>query len=149
MKYVVGQLADIAAGHRRIVTAGTRSLGVFNLDGEFFALRNRCPHQGGPLCEGSLWGRLESPAPGKIEYDPRQEMLTCPWHGWAFDVRTGLSWCEPSRLRVRGYNVSVMDGASLARSVDAPGSGLVRGPYTAETFPVSLDGRFIVVDVPD
>ncbi len=149
MNYVVGQVVDIPPGHRRIVTVGARSLGIFNVSGEFFALRNRCPHQGGPLCEGSLWGRVESPVPGKIEYDPSREMLTCPWHGWAFDVRTGLSWCEPSRLRVRGYSVSVVDGASLGRDHHSLGTGLVKGPYTAETFLVSLDGKFIVVDIPD
>jgi nitrite reductase/ring-hydroxylating ferredoxin subunit len=149
VKYVVGLVADIPPGGRRIVTAGARSVGVFNVDGEFFAVRNRCPHQGGPLCEGSLWGRVVSPAPGRIEYSARREMLACPWHGWAFDIRTGRSWCEPARLRVRGYAVTVEDGLSLKRQSQSGTVGLVSGPYTAETFPVALDGEFVVVDVPD
>lgn len=53
-KYVVAAVDEMAPGARKIVDAGGRSLGIFNLGGEFFALRNRCPHQGGPLCEGKL-----------------------------------------------------------------------------------------------
>ena len=50
----VARVGDIPPGSRKLVEIGGRSIGVFNIDGEFFALRNRCPHQGGPLCEGQL-----------------------------------------------------------------------------------------------
>ena len=74
-----------------------RSIGVFNLDGAYFALRNRCPHQGGPLCLGRLSGMLTSPRPGEYEYQRDGEILRCPWHGWEFDLRTGQSWIDPVR----------------------------------------------------
>jgi nitrite reductase/ring-hydroxylating ferredoxin subunit len=140
-KYVVAAGDEIPPGGRKIVTVAGRSIGVFNVDGEFFALRNRCPHQGGALCEGTLWGVLKADVPGAFEYDRTREILTCPWHGWEFFIRTGQSWCAPDRLRVRRYDVTVEE-------VGAPAPGMVRGPYVVETYPVSVDGAYLVVDVP-
>jgi 3-phenylpropionate/trans-cinnamate dioxygenase ferredoxin subunit len=123
MKYVVASTDEIQPGSRKIVDVGGRSIGVFNVDGEYFALRNRCPHQGGALCEGKLWGVLKAETPGAFEYSPSREILTCPWHGWEFHVRTGQSWCDPRRLRVRSYDVRV------------------------ETYSVAVDGAQVVVEM--
>ena len=141
-------LAEFAPGTRKIVEVGGRSIGIFNVAGQFYALRNRCPHQGGPLCEGRLWGILESQVPGEFAYTPRREILACPWHGWEFHVRTGQSWCSPTRLRARRYEVAVEEGTAPAADPDAPGPGLVRGPYAAETYPVAAEGRYLFVEVP-
>ena len=140
MKYVVGAADEIPPGGRKIVTVGGRSIGVFNVAGEYFALNNRCPHQGGALCEGKLWGVLKASVPGVFEYEPTREILTCPWHGWEFQLRSGQSWCDPERLRVRRYEVTVEDGAALA-----PAPGMVRGPYRVETYPVTVEGTYLVV----
>lgn len=151
MKYVVAEASEIEAGGRKIVTVAGRSIGVFNLDGEFFALRNRCPHQGGKLCEGKLWGVIRSDGPGEFEYRPSREILCCPWHGWEFHVRTGQSWCAPERLRVRRYEVETVAGEELAEAAedpDAPAPGMVKGPYTAETYPVTREGEYLVVEMP-
>ena len=64
---------------------------------EYFAIRNRCPHQGAPLCEGKLWGALKSDVPGSFEYNETKDILACIQHGWEFSVRTGQSWCDPAR----------------------------------------------------
>ncbi len=64
MKHVVASVDEIPPGGRKIVEVAGQSVGIFNVDGEFFALRNRCPHQRGPLCEGKLWGILEAHRPG-------------------------------------------------------------------------------------
>lgn len=146
-RYIVAEAAEIPPGGRKIVEIGGRSLGVFNLGGEFFALRNRCPHQGGPLCEGKTFGLIEADVPGKITYSRQGEILTCAWHGWEFDIRTGRSWCAPDRLRVRRYEVSVEPGASLATTPAATLPGKVPGPYTAETYPVLIEGRYLVVEI--
>src|SRR5919108_1165605 len=150
MKYVVAAADEIAPGQRKIVSLAGRSIGIFNVDGEYFALRNRCPHQGGALCEGKLWGSLEATAPGVFEYSPTKDILTCPWHGWEFHVRTGRSWCDPVRLRVRRFEVSLEDGRTVAAAAGGspPAPGLVRGPYVVETYPVSVEGTYLVVDVP-
>ena len=63
-KYIVATIDEIPPGTRKIVDVAGRQIGVFNIKGEFFALRNRCPHQGGPLCEGQLSGLLEASVPG-------------------------------------------------------------------------------------
>ena len=145
-RYVVAEASEIPPGDRKIVTVEGASIGIFNVKGEFFALRNRCPHQGGPLCEGKLWGLIEAEVPGELEFSREGEILTCGWHGWEFDIRTGQSWCEPGRLRTRRYDVSVEPGAEIV-SEAAPGSGMVPGPYVAETYPVSTEGQYIVLDL--
>jgi 3-phenylpropionate/trans-cinnamate dioxygenase ferredoxin subunit len=156
-KYVVARVEEIPPGGRKIVEVGGRSIGVFNLGGEFFALRNRCPHQGGPVCEGKLWGLLEASAPGRFTYTRRGEILTCGWHGWEFDLRTGQSWCDPRRLRVRTFDVHVEPGSRLVaetgadvadEDAEAPASR-VKGPYVAETFPVTTEGQYVVIEMPD
>jgi nitrite reductase/ring-hydroxylating ferredoxin subunit len=156
VKYVVASTGEIPPGGRKILDVGGRSIGVFNVDGEYFALRNRCPHQGGALCEGKLWGSLKASKPGEFEYVPTKEILTCPWHGWEFHIRTGQSWCEPRRLRVRRYEVSVENGVLLTADVaaepepdpNAPVRGMVRGPFVVETYPVEVEGTYVVVDIP-
>ncbi len=75
-RYVVGRVEEIPPGGRKIVTVAGRSIGIFNVNGAFFALRNRCPHQGGPLCEGALWGMLQARVPGELEYTRAGEILT-------------------------------------------------------------------------
>lgn len=146
MKYVIAAVDEIPPGHRKIIEIAGLSIGIFNLQGEFFALRNRCPHQGGPLCEGKLWGRLESSAPGEFQYSGPGEIIGCLWHGWEFDIRTGQSWCDPRRLRTRSYRVSVESGATLVLD-EAPAPGLVKGPYVAETYPVTTEGQYVVVEI--
>ena len=136
-RYAVATIAEIPLGGRKIVEVAGRSIGVFNVGGEFLALRNRCPHQGGPLCEGGLSGLLEASTPGEYRYSRPGEMLRCPWHGWEFDLRTGQSWFDPARTRVRSYPVSVESGQP----------GLEPGPYVAETYPVTVEEQYIVVEV--
>lgn len=114
------------------MTVNGRSIGVFNIGGQFFALRNACPHQGGPLCLGVLSGFAAPGPPGSYEYLRQGEILRCPWHGWEFDVRTGQSYIDPGRTRVKTYPVEV-----------------VPGPYVAETYPAEVEGDVVVVELPD
>jgi nitrite reductase/ring-hydroxylating ferredoxin subunit len=153
-KHVVASVDEVPPGSRKIVEVAGRSIGIFNVGGEFFALRNRCPHQGGPLCEGKQWGALTARVPGEFEYGREGEIIGCGWHGWEFDIRTGQSWCEPERLRVRAYQVSVEPGAAIVAEEapaetdpESPIPGRVKGPYVAETYPVSVDGQYVVVEV--
>src|SRR5918911_1736031 len=112
-RYVVGTIDEIPPGARKIVDAGGRSVGVFNVNGEFFAILNRCPHQAGPLCKGRTSGLIRSDTPGHYEYSRPGEILRCPWHGWEFDMRTGQSWFDPVQVRVRRYDVTVEPGSAL------------------------------------
>ncbi|MGB5485960.1 MAG: Rieske 2Fe-2S domain-containing protein, partial [Lysobacterales bacterium] len=78
--YRVAAIADLPDGRVMTVTAQSRSMALTNVGGRFAAMDNHCPHQGGPLGEGSI----ERGDDGKC-------WLRCPWHGWDFDPETGVS----------------------------------------------------------
>ena len=134
-RVVVARADEIAPGERKLVRVGGRSIGVFNVGGEYFALRNRCPHQGGPLCEGFQFASLRSGGPGEYARGDDGEIIRCPWHGWEFSVRTGRSWFDPERTRVRSYPAGVRTAAELEVELQA------------ETYPVSRDGAYVVVEL--
>ncbi len=144
---VVATVEEIPPGGRKIVEVAGRSIGVFNVDGEYFALRNRCPHQGGPLCSGKVAGLVQSTVPGDYSYSRPGEMLRCPWHGWEYDIRTGQSWWDPGRTRVRSYDVTIEAGGQIDQDSNPPAPGLEKGPYVAETYPVSVERQYVVVSV--
>lgn len=135
-KHVVAKVSEVPPGGRKLVTVRGRPIAIFNLGGTFFGLLNRCPHQGGSLCDGLLTGLIESDEPGAYRYSRAGEIIRCPWHGWEFDIRTGQSRCDPDKVQVRNYKVEV-----------APGQRVVEGPYVAETVPVSIEEEYVVVDV--
>jgi nitrite reductase/ring-hydroxylating ferredoxin subunit len=135
-RHVVCVARDLPPGARKLVHLDGRPVLVLNVKGEFHALLSICPHQGASLAGGILTGLVESDAPGEYRYTREGEILRCPWHGWEFDVKTGKSWCKPSRIRVKDYPVAV-----------EPGRALVEGPYVAETFPVTVDDAYVVVDM--
>jgi 3-phenylpropionate/trans-cinnamate dioxygenase ferredoxin subunit len=135
-RHVVARVADIPPGSSKLVTVQGRDIAVFNLHGEFFAIFNRCPHEGAPLCQGQIVSLVESDEPGSYRLSRPGEMLRCPWHGWEFDIRTGQSWCDPRRTRVKSFAVAV-----------EPGEAVAKGPYVAETFPVSVEQDYVVIEV--
>jgi nitrite reductase/ring-hydroxylating ferredoxin subunit len=153
MRHVVARADEIPPGGRKIVEVDGISVGVFHVNGEYFALLNWCPHQAARLCEGKLWSAVTGTVPGDYQTSRQGEILTCPWHGWEFDLRSGQSWCDPERLRVRAYDVCVTPGAALAQSEapddpqSAPAPGMRKGDYVATTFPVSTEGEYVVVDL--
>lgn len=150
MRVVVGRVADFRNGDRKIIDVNGRSVGVFRIDDEFYALRNRCPHQFGPLCVGTLAPRVISDGPGDVRMDPGPPLLACPWHGWEYDLATGQSFMGPGRgnLSARSYDVTVMPGSELAGlGAGRPRpDGRVPGPYIAETVPVSVEDDYVVVE---
>lgn len=134
-KHVVARAAEIPPGGRRLVRIGERAIVIFNVGGEFFALNDRCPHAGGSLASGVLTGLVESDAPGRYRYSRKGEILRCPWHAWEFDIRTGRSVCDPRRMKVRQWPATLEAGAALA----AEGRD-------AETFPVSVEDEYVVIE---
>lgn len=75
----VAKLDDLKPGSCKHVNANGKEIALFNVDGEILALDGACPHQGGPLGDGELNGTV----------------VTCPWHGWEWDVKTGSSTQDP------------------------------------------------------
>jgi nitrite reductase/ring-hydroxylating ferredoxin subunit len=138
-RYVVGTVDEIQPGTRKIVDVDGRSIGVFNVNGEYFAVLNRCPHQAGPLCKGNTHGLLRADMPGEYHYSRPGEILRCPWHGWEFDLRTGQSWFDPVQVRVRRYDVTVESGASLmSERGGETGTGDVVPPAAPGTTPEEI-----------
>jgi 3-phenylpropionate/trans-cinnamate dioxygenase ferredoxin subunit len=135
-RHVVANVDDIPPGQRMLVKVGGREIGIFNVGGEYFAVSNRCPHEGASLCKGRVVGLVESSEPGSYQFSRRGELLRCPWHGWEFDLRTGKSWCEPDRTKVRSYDLKVKSGGAL-----------VEGELQAETFPVVIEKQYVVIEV--
>jgi nitrite reductase/ring-hydroxylating ferredoxin subunit len=93
----VARAADVPRGEGRMFEVKGRQIALFNLSGTFYAIDNTCLHQGGPLAEGELDG----------------EIVTCPWHGWTYDVTTGQSPDDPDTcverfaVKVEGDDVLV------------------------------------------
>jgi nitrite reductase/ring-hydroxylating ferredoxin subunit len=88
---------EIPVGFVREFQVDGNTLAIANVDGKFFAINNTCMHRGGPLGQGELTGKI----------------VTCPWHGWQYDVTTGKLASNPSvgvqcyPLQVRGEDIWV------------------------------------------
>ena len=70
------------------------------------------------MCEGLLVSHLEAERPGEIRVDETRKLLECPWHGWEFDLRTGQSYLDPIKTRIRPYPVTVESGVVLASELE-------------------------------
>jgi len=107
----VGAVGGFRDGAPQRVVVNGRALVVVRKGSEFFALREACPHAGASLSRGRVVGLPRQALPGNAAgYEREGEILTCPWHGWSFDLRTGRSLVKPEKVRVRAYAVSVRDG---------------------------------------
>ena len=83
------ELPDLEGG--KLVETGGYSIAVFNLGGSYYAIENTCPHRGGPLSQGML----------------ANDVVTCPWHGAQFDVKTGAVLSPPAHVGVKSFPVRV------------------------------------------
>ena len=93
----VAKRSEIPAGTGKVVEIEGKAIAVFNCDGSFYAIENTCKHRGGPLGEGSLSGST----------------VTCPWHGWQYDVTSGACTMNQSikqqtfPVKVEGDNILI------------------------------------------
>jgi len=86
----VAKTSELPAGSGKVVDLEGKEVGLFNCDGTFYAIDNICKHQGGPLGEGYVEGTI----------------VTCPWHGWEYDVSTGACQTNPAAKQAT-FNVKV------------------------------------------
>ena len=100
---------ELAPGQKKIVDVDNRSIGIFNVAGQFYALANRCPHAGGELCRGEVTGTSSAEQPYAITWHRAGEIVRCPWHSWEFDIATGNTITEPKRS-VRTYKTVIKKG---------------------------------------
>jgi nitrite reductase (NADH) small subunit len=110
----VGSVADLERDGRVVARVNGREVGVVvGPDGTPHGIRNRCPHHGGPLCLGRVGERVEG-APGVYELTGRRT-LRCPWHGWEFDLETGIC-VDEATLRAAVYPARVDGGRVLVQA---------------------------------
>ena len=86
----VASASEIPAGTGKVEEVGGKAIAVFNCEGTFYAIDNTCKHRGGPLGEGSVSGTT----------------VSCPWHGWEYDVTSGVCQMDPS-IKVQTFDVKV------------------------------------------
>jgi nitrite reductase (NADH) small subunit len=105
-RLVVCHRDELKPGERRIVDDGKHGIGVFNIEGRFYAIKNVCPHAGAELCRGTVHA---THAPSDVaEFIPalHGRVLRCPWHGWEFDIPSGKGLYDRNG-RVATYVVEV------------------------------------------
>jgi nitrite reductase/ring-hydroxylating ferredoxin subunit len=127
-RVVVGRVEEIPPGGRRIVTPfrGRAGIGVFNVQGAFYAVRNLCPHKLGPICTGRVSGYVVAEAPPStaapgLAIEREGAILRCPWHLWEFEITTGRCLVDP-KMRVKTYPVVIEEGQVVvyANAADLP-----------------------------
>jgi nitrite reductase/ring-hydroxylating ferredoxin subunit len=113
----VGRVDELPPGSVTIVPVGKFGVGVFNVNGSYFALTNYCPHRGGPLCLGPIVGAVSAgDRPYEIRYHRPGEFVRCPWHGWEYEIRTGRAVAYPDKS-IRTHPVTVRDGMVVLEDV--------------------------------
>lgn len=98
----VGKIGDFAPGHGKMVIVRGRHVALFRLGDDFFALDNMCLHRGGPICEGEI---------------DHKDVVTCPWHGWSYEIRTGTMVQDP-RVGLSKHDVRIDDDVVSVRLTD-------------------------------
>jgi nitrite reductase (NADH) small subunit len=88
--FEAGRTTETESGRARVVYLRGIEIALFNVNGDFYAVDNLCPHEGGPLVAGTIRGMV----------------LTCPWHRWQFDLKTGCSPVNPA-IQVQTYPVQI------------------------------------------
>lgn len=147
--HIVCRAEELPPGARKIVQIGKKSIGVFNINGTYYALLNFCPHQHAPLCLGKVTGYSPmAERVGEYLWTREGEIIRCPWHGWEFDITNGKSIFNPHKVRTASYPAGLekcaVKTAALADSAEAAPS---EPEPSVETFPVEVEGLNVVVRV--
>lgn len=113
-EHIVTNADELEDGNRIVAELEGREVGVFNVDGEYYAYTSWCAHQSGPVCEGSIGGTMEAEFdPETLETDFRWgregNVLRCPWHEWEYDIVSGECLSHPD-IRLPSHDVRVDDG---------------------------------------
>jgi nitrite reductase/ring-hydroxylating ferredoxin subunit len=171
-RHEVCPASELPPGGKRIVEVDglPYSIGVFNVDGEYHALANVCPHQLAPLCEGRITGETVSKGVGDFRTVREGEVIQCPWHGWKFDIADGTSVFNPHEVRTRSFETAVEprggndpngrsergtgervddvdDESPTGERVEASGTALEGEEPPVETYDVAVEEDVVVVYV--
>jgi len=109
-----GFVYELNDGDRRVVSCDGVEVGVFKVDGQFVAWHNQCPHREGPVCQGRIYQRVLEPVADDgtvraLAYDERATNIVCSWHGYEFDLKTGVNQGS-DKIRLRQAKLEQKDG---------------------------------------
>jgi nitrite reductase/ring-hydroxylating ferredoxin subunit len=108
----VGKAEEFPVGKFKIVEVEGREIGITRLaNGEFRAVRNHCPHKGAPVCKGIVGGTWLPCGVGEMVYGREGEVLVCPWHGYEFDLNTGVELYQKDPNKLLMYPATVQNGS--------------------------------------
>jgi len=113
-EYRAANLGDFKEGSRLLLKCGDAEIGIFLVDGKFYAWHNECAHRGGPVCQGRIMRRVVEPvdsdgAVRALEYHAQDTHIVCPWHGYEYNVKTG-EHPGHAAMKLRKASVTVRDG---------------------------------------
>jgi nitrite reductase/ring-hydroxylating ferredoxin subunit len=106
--------SDLGVGDHVLVEIDGIEIAVYRTADGYHAVGNFCVHQGGPVCEGPVSGKLTENEDGRLQYDDREQVVRCPWHGWEFDIESGEHLARP-QYRLPTYDTMVENGQLYVR----------------------------------
>lgn len=142
----IGHADDYPPGTCRLVTVGEHDVGIYNIEGDYYGIRNYCPHMGAPVCKGNVGGTMLPSGVSEYVYGLEGKVVHCPWHQWGFYIPTGRALFGIDRSRLVCHTVvrrgdqlfiderirkaSEIDPAeeSIASASAAPVAGCTPGP---------------------
>ena len=110
----VGKETEFEDRDRKIIAQGDLEIGVFHVNGDFYAYENNCVHQGGPVCQGKILNKVEEVlADDKtskgLKFSESDVHIVCPWHGYEYNLMTGRHPGDKN-VRLKPYEVKISDG---------------------------------------
>ncbi|MFN8217862.1 MAG: Rieske 2Fe-2S domain-containing protein [Solirubrobacterales bacterium] len=109
-RHSVGSVGEFELDRFRVFDLDGRPVGVVRTERGFYAVRNRCPHQGAAICAGIVSGTMAPSSPREYLYSDDRRVVACPWHRWEFDLETGASVQQITKKKLVTYPVEVEDG---------------------------------------
>jgi nitrite reductase/ring-hydroxylating ferredoxin subunit len=146
-RYEMCPVSELSPGDCKIVDIEGLSIGIFNIDEEFYALNNVCPHQLAPLCKGEVTGTVTASEVGEYNWERDGRIIKCPWHHWKFDITTGESVFNPHETRTRTYDVEIEtegDNSNVERG-EQYGAQLHGNEPSVDSYQVGVEEEIIVL----
>ncbi len=110
----VGKESEFEELDRKIIAEGELEIGIFRVQGEFYAYENFCSHQGGPICQGKILGKVEeildeNKMSRGLTFSEDAIHIICPWHGYEYNLKTGRHPGDKN-VRLKPYEIKITDG---------------------------------------
>lgn len=110
----VGKESEFGERDRKIIAQGDLEIGVFRVEGKFYAYENNCAHQGGPVCQGKILAKVEEVLAADktsqgLKFSDENIHIICPWHGYEYNIKTGRHPGDKN-VRLKPYEVKVKNG---------------------------------------